>query len=435
MGGSLRTRLFLLLAGVMAVSAIAWAIIFTVSEIQPRSRQLSHLLTSIANLTRFAVVSADPSRRAQLLTALAQREGIRIYVEEEGERLSTPIHDTFLEAVETKLQETLGPGTRLALERDGERALFLSIDIEGDDYWIALPMDRIDHSHSLEWIGWGLLAAAIAFLAAGYSISRLTRPLLSIAEAAAEIGVGRHPPSLPETGPEELRMAARAFNRMNTDLATLEQDRTLMLAGVSHDLRTPLTRLRMGIEMAVTDPDLLQGMGADIEEMDHTIGQFLDFARQEGDQAHSRVDLAQMVTMIADRYRQRGITMELGLAPVLVTVHHAGLQRAIINLIDNALRYGGNAPLLLRTSNRDDAAYIEVADRGPGIPPDQVERIKRPFTRLENARSNTEGSGLGLAIVDRIARQHNGRLELLPRDGGGLLARIVLPLEQAPDLS
>jgi two-component system osmolarity sensor histidine kinase EnvZ len=226
---------------------------------------------------------------------------------------------------------------------------------------------------------------------------------------------------------------------MSADLAQIDQDRALILAGISHDLRTPLTRLRMGIEMA-GDDGLREGMTADVEEMDKTIGQFLDFARSEGGEAPQDVDVAALLLDIATQYRRRGFKVDLvaPAAPVLAPpavarpVRPQALRRAISNLIDNALRYAGSESLVeLALGGAGGEFSIEVLDRGPGIPADEVERMKRPFARLEAARTNTAGAGLGLAIVDRVARSHNGRLELLPREGGGLLARLALPANQA----
>jgi two-component system osmolarity sensor histidine kinase EnvZ len=222
---------------------------------------------------------------------------------------------------------------------------------------------------------------------------------------------------------------------MSTDLAQLDQDRALILAGISHDLRTPLTRLRLGIEMS-GDDGLREGMTADIEEMDKIIGQFLDFARSEGGEAPQEVDVAALLLDVASQYRRRGFKVELASGPtppaVALPARPQALRRAISNLIDNALRYAGSDSLVeLALGTVSAEFHIEVLDRGPGIPADEVERMKRPFARLEAARTNTAGAGLGLAIVDRVSRSHNGRLELLPRAGGGLVARLALPVNQA----
>ena len=226
-------------------------------------------------------------------------------------------------------------------------------------------------------------------------------------------------------------MLATAFNQMSADLARLERDRAMVLAGISHDLRTPLARLRLGLEMIGGDPAMSEALAADIDEMDKIIGQFLDFAKGENE-TKTPTDLELLVDEICERYTKLGrglvhcksASMRLSLAQMAV-------RRAISNLIDNALRYTAE-PVEIETRLEADTAVIEVRDRGPGIPAAEVERMKRPFTRLEEARSGAGGSGLGLAIVDRVARLHGGTLDLLPRPDGGLVARISLPLKGAP---
>jgi two-component system osmolarity sensor histidine kinase EnvZ len=185
----------------------------------------------------------------------------------------------------------------------------------------------------------------------------------------------------------------------------------------------------MGIEMA-GDDGLREGMSADVEEMDKTIGQFLDFARSESGEALQEVDVGALLAELATQYQRRGFNVAVPPAPTLasaIPVRPQALRRAVSNLIDNALRHAGNdSPVELALNAAAGESSIEVRDRGPGIPSQEVERMKRPFARLETARTDAAGAGLGLAIVERIARSHNGRLELLAREGGGLVARLVL---------
>jgi len=425
---TLLARLFLLLAVAMTLSALAWAGIFVFADRQPRAQQLAQLLTSVTNLTRAAIVSAHPAYRLNLLDDLSQAEGLRIDIADEDEAPPPPPDDHFLQDVQTILQKNLGPHTYLTLHRKGEQAIFLRTQIEGDDYWIALPLERLDHSRSLQWMGWSALAAAVALLAAAAFVSRLTRPLRKLAQAARLIGAGQHPPPLPEDGPEELATVAQAFNQMDADLSQLDQDRALILAGVSHDLRTPLTRLRMGIEMSVEDEESRNAMSADVEEMDRTIGQFLDFARSDGGEEKQGVRLDQTLADLTTQYqrRQLPVTADLTEAPAIQGQPQA-LRRLAANLIDNALRYAPGQTVEVALQLENNCLVLSIADRGPGIPVEEAERLKRPFTRLESARSNTGGAGLGLAIVERIARHHGGHLQLLPREGGGLLAHVTIP--------
>jgi two-component system osmolarity sensor histidine kinase EnvZ len=207
----------------------------------------------------------------------------------------------------------------------------------------------------------------------------------------------------------------------------MERERAMVLAGISHDLRTPLSRLRLALEMHGGDSGATSAMVADIEEIDAVIGQFLDYARGENERK-APGDLNAMLVDLAGHYARLGKRVTLDDRPVAeFAFARMGVRRAVSNLVDNALRYAGE-PVEIRSLQSGKSACIEVADRGPGIPENEVERLKRPFTRLEVARSGAGGSGLGLAIVERVARSHGGRLDLLPREGGGLVARLTLSL-------
>ena len=429
---SLLWRTFLFVALLMMLSVAAWFAIFRSYEREPRARQLAQTLVSVANLTRAALISARPEARRGLLRDLSDREGIHIYPADAADRVEALPDRAFLHRVQELVREQMGPNTRLSLEREGEQALFVNFridDSEEGDYWLALPRERIERVFPLGWLGWGVAALLLSLFGAWLIVFRITRPLKALQEAAHKIGAGETPTRLDESGPTELATVAHAFNQMNADLAQIDQDRALILAGISHDLRTPLTRLRMGIEMSA-DEDLREGMTADVEEMDKTIGQFLDFARSEGGEAQQEVDVAALLAELSTQYQRRGFKVEIAksAAPArALPVRPQALRRAVSNLIDNALRYAGSESVVeVELDSSANEFAIEVRDRGPGIPQEEVERIKRPFARLETARSNTAGAGLGLAIVERIARSHNGRLDLLPRPGGGLIARLVL---------
>ena len=428
---SLLWRTFLLVAVLMLLSVLAWFFIFTSYERVPRARQLAQMIVSIVNLTRTSLVAARPDARSLLLRDLSYQEGIHVYPAEAEDKTSPLPDHPFLNTVNQLVRNQLGDTTRMTLERDGERALFVSFHIEEDEYWLALPRDRIEGKLPWQWLGWGAAALLLSLAGAWLIMFRVTRPLKALEHAAAEIGQGRHPaPVIVHNGPQEILTLARNFNQMMTDLARLDEDRALILAGISHDLRTPLTRLRMAIEMSAADETSQQEMIADIEEMDRSIGQFLDFARTDAGEPAERNDLAAMLDELHAQYRRRNadVTFSNQATPIELSMRPKALRRAVANLVDNALRHAGKVhsiDITLATVGKE--IQIDVADRGPGIPADQIERLKLPFTRLETARSNAIGTGLGLAIVDRIVRSHGGQLNLLPRPGGGLIARISLP--------
>jgi len=426
---SLLWRTFILLAVLVIVTTVGWFQIFRSYEREPRARQISQNLISVVNLIRTALITSQPDKRRDLLSEIAERERIQVYPSEPGERV-VPLPDLpLLRLVSEAVSKSLGPDTRFAIEREGQPGLWVSFHIDEDEYWVRVPRERIERQIALRWLGWGALVLALSLLAAYFLVSRLNRPLKALASAASAIGKGKMPEPVPESGPEEIRVLSHAFNQMSKGLARLDADRALILAGVSHDLRTPLSRLRLGLEMSGADPQLREGMTADIEEIDRTINQFLDFARTDGGEPAQSADLAAIAAEVAEHYRRRGKSIATDFSAVLeLPLQVMSMRRVVLNLIDNALRYG-ERDVSVAVRAEDGAAVLEVADRGPGIPESEAERLKQPFTRLEVARSDKGGAGLGLAIVERVVRAHRGRFELLAREGGGLVARIRLPIE------
>ncbi len=426
-------RIFLLVTVLMLASVAVWSAIFSHFDQLSQARQTAQTVVSIINLTRTALLNADPALRKDLLLDLATLEGIRIYPAEAQDK-TTPMDDTpVLRLVTREVRLQLGADTRFAASWEGLSGFWVSFRIGADDpadaedFWVMLPIERVIRPHAREWMWWGLAALSLAMLGAYAIVSRLNRPLRAMALAARTVGRGEMPPRLSESGPAEVADLAHAFNQMAHDLQQLDADRALILAGVSHDLRTPLARLRLGIEMCGADPADVDAMVSDIEDMDRIINQFLEFSKKDGGEQLEALDLAALADELATLYARRGFTIPVDhRGAALALARPQALRRALTNLIENAIHYAGQAPEL-EVGSPAGKPTIHVLDRGPGIPPDEAERVKRPFTRLESARSNTKGSGLGLAIVDRSVRGQNGEFRLGARPGGGLDACIELP--------
>ena len=417
-------RSFLLIALLIVTAVLASFQIYRVYEREPRSRELAQQTVSAINLTRSALVNADPFLRRELLIDLNETEGLRIFPVTASEKLEPLPDDELLAKVSQRVKNTLGEHTRFAAARDGIPGFWVSFLIDEDEYWAALPLERFEPEFGLQWLGWGAALLVIA-LAGGFLIaSTIARPLAALTRASARLGSGQAHQPLAEKGPLELRGVSAAFNRMASDLESMERERAMVLAGISHDLRTPLSRLRLALEMHAQPSDR-DAMVSDIDEIDAVIGQFLEFARGASEEKSDN-ELNEMLDELAEHYRR--IHREVGFRPGEVPPFRfarMAVRRAVANLIDNALRYAGD-PVEVETSSDGRRVIIEVRDRGPGIPAGEVERVKRPFTRLQPARSGAGGAGLGLAIVERIARSHQGSLELAARDGGGLVARLTL---------
>lgn len=429
-------RSVLLIAALLVIAHLAWLQIFRVSEREPRARQIAQQVTSVINLTRAALINAQAGRRYELLADLSRQEGIQIYVAEPGEALPPLPDQPFLQFIASSLRRDLGPDTRVALSRGGIRGFWVSFQIDADEYWVLLPRSRIDRAEPLRWLWLGALVLALALAGAFLIVTRVNRPLKALTGAAEAMGRGAVPQSVPETGPAEISTLARAFNQMAADLRRQDEERALLLAGVSHDLRTPLARIRLALEMLDDHGNhaLKSGVAEDIGDIDAAIGQFLDFARPvESEIAVPEARLDDMVRGVIERYTRSGkIVGFVPGDPPPLPLRVQALQRLLTNLIDNALRHGGGQAEIA-TGVNNGTAWLEVRDHGPGIPASEAQRMLQPFTRMDNARS-TSGTGLGLAIADRIARLHGGSVQLLPREGGGLRARVELPAASAPSL-
>jgi two-component system osmolarity sensor histidine kinase EnvZ len=424
---SLLARSFLLIALLLVVSVLSAFQLYRLYEREPLSRELAQQAVSVVNLTRAALINADPSLRRELLIELNEREGIRVYPLTPGEELEPLPDDPLFKMVADRVRGALGERTRFAFARNGLDGFWVSFMIDVDEFWVMLPRGRFEPRFGIEWLAWGAALLALALLGAGLIASRIARPLAALTRAAERLGRGETPAPLAVEGPRELRTVSAAFNRMASDLASLERERAMVLAGISHDIRTPLARLRLGLEILGGERATAEAMALDMEEIDAVIGQFLAFARGESED-QPEDDLDALVGELTEQYVRRGKRVSFapgGLARRRFA--RPALRRAIANLVDNALHYAGE-PVELRTRTAKGAAIVEVLDRGPGVPPAEAERLKQPFTRLDPSRGGAGGAGLGLAIVERVARAHRGTLELLPREGGGLIARITLGL-------
>ena len=430
---SLLWRTVLLLALLMVAGHFASMEIFRAAEREPRAVQVAQQITSVVNLTRSALITANPAKRLDLLRDLSQQEGIEVYADAPNEPVEALPDRPITRLITLELQRRLGEHTQLLGTSGSLHGVWVNFNIDELEYWVRLPRERIERTEQLRWIGWGVLILLLSVIGAFLIVARINRPLRELTRAAAAVGRGEPPPPVVETGPAEVRTLSRAFNEMATDLQRADTDRALLLAGVSHDLRTPLSRIRLGVEMLDdrTDASLREGMVQDVEDIDAVITQFLDFARIAAEQSNlAELDLNELVHAVSERYQRQGkhVIARPGAVPLL-KLQPLAIQRLLTNLIDNALRHGGDAVEIETASDRA-GVRLSVLDRGPGIPAADAERMLQPFTRLNEARS-TPGSGLGLAIVDRIAKMHGGSVNLLAREGGGLEARVEFPLKPA----
>ncbi len=385
-------------------------------------RQYSHG----AALTLRAYWAADPEDRATIAAAA----GLERVPHDEVP--TSEQHWPYSEIFERQMQAELGPGTEVRVRAKSPPALWVHAPALGGE-WLRVPL----YPHPLRgqriWsvLGWFLAIGLLSTAAAWIFVSQLSAPLKRLVFAARQIGQGRSVHLPVSDTPSEMTEVYRAFNQMAEDVEQAGRERELMLAGVSHDLRTPLTRLRLSLELLDNDSELTEDMVRDIEDMDAILDQFLAFIRDGRDEPLETLDLLDVVREVVAPYNQQQTLVRLCLEPVPeFPLRRVSIKRLLVNLIENALLYGGNGvEVAVSVSGDCSAPYVvlSVLDRGAGIDPNELGSIVNPFIRGDRARGG-QGAGLGLAIVKRIAALHGGSIELRNRSGGGLEARVCLPL-------
>lgn len=333
---------------------------------------------------------------------------------------------------ERQMQGELGPDTQVRLHAQNTQALWVLAPNLGNE-WLRIPMYPNPLRGQRLWtvllwlLAIGLLSTATAWI----FVRQLNVPLSRLVYAARQVGKGRSI-RLPVDAPSEMQEVYRAFNQMAADVEQATRERELMLAGVSHDLRTPLTRLRLALEFMETDSDLAQDMVRDIEDMDAILDQFLAFIRDGRGELIEEVDFVELVREVVSAFNQNEDRVQLRIDSGIPAfpLRKLSIKRLLNNLIGNALNHGGkDVEVVASLSGERYAPYIvlSVLDRGAGIDPAEFNSIFNPFIRGDRARGG-RGTGLGLAIVRRIAAIHGGSVELRNRAGGGLEARVCLPL-------
>ncbi len=322
------------------------------------------------------------------------------------------------------LQQRFGPSVLCLREKEVE-VTWLRFPARGEYFWLKLVTEPEDSSATFAQF---LLFSLLLVLAAGGSyliVFRIIKKLRYVTDAAKAIGRGEPPGILVASGPEEIQSLTEGFNQMSRDLVKLEADRRLMLAGISHDLRTPLTRLRLAMELA--DKNLDPAMIHDIEDMDAILRQFLDYARDGSEEQPAEHDLNALIEETLQRYAARGHMVEANLGRVPpFAFRRNSIRRVLDNLIDNGMRYGKKGVQVTTTCNTEMAS-ITVSDSGPGIRSGNPGDYIKPFAREDVSRSE-RGAGLGLTIADRVVRLHGGRLRLENADQGGLRVTVELPI-------
>jgi two-component system osmolarity sensor histidine kinase EnvZ len=339
--------------------------------------------------------------------------------------------------LETALTERTGEVIQLGQGSFGNGSGYWARVPATDDFgkrtWlqVGFPHDRVAVQPSVALLSILLVGALVAFFTSAWLARWLIRPLAQFATASERIGKGQRPPPLAETGPTEIATLARTFNHMGEEVESLLANRTTLLAGISHDLRSPLARISLALGMLAEKPtpDLIERIGRDVENMNLLIARCLEVSRDFAERDTMEIDLCDLLAEIV-REHAAGIEICGRKGPdCTLRVKPMALRRILSNLVENAARYGDGKPIDIEYDIAADQVDIRIMDRGSGIPMDQLEAVFQPFHRLDPSRSSrTGGSGLGLAIVRQIALVNEWAVWLSPRDGGGTIAHVRLPL-------
>jgi two-component system osmolarity sensor histidine kinase EnvZ len=428
--GTLFGRNVLLIAGVIVLVQIGVTAALVVTSQQPRLAGIARYAIQNAEALREALDSMDRSEADQYIATLNGAEPPRVVRGAVPAGSTDTARGLALRLLSRHVVTQLPAGYEVRWQQAPQPQLWLGTLVRGEMTWFGLATGLFMADTGTVLLAVLAVAGLLAFGGAYLIQRRVNRPLRRLIDATAQMAAGQAPRPLAEQGAQELAALARSFNDMVESLARADRERALMLAGLSHDLRTPLTKLRFALEYVGPhcEPDMRALMERNIEAADQIIDQFIDFARYGHDEATCKTDLNTLVTAVVDSLEplREPIALELSELPFLM-LRPTAMQRLITNLLRNALEYAGRE-IVVRTTEAAQTLVLSVLDRGPGIPPAQIERLKQPFTRMEAARSGPGGSGLGLAIVERVTRLHGGRFDLLAREGGGLEARVTLPL-------
>ncbi|KGM39371.1 histidine kinase [Aquabacterium sp. NJ1] len=430
---SLFWRTFILLGLLLTAGIFAWVQTFKALEFEPRSVQAAQQIASLVNLSRAALRYADSINRVTLIKTLFDQESIALKPHEPSDRFEPFEVSRFTQAIGKELRSRLGPTTVVASSVNGVPGLWVGFQIEKDNYWLQADGSRVEPMTGRTWFIWVGIALVATMLGSAVIARLINQPLKELSFAASRIREGEYDSVLDESMiTREIREVNQGFNRMARELAKVDEDRAVMLAGISHDLRTPLARLRLEAEMSVVDEEAKRNIAADIDQLDAIIDKFMDYARPGNVElmpVHVSSVVDKSISQFRDTKRIR-ITAKLPI-DTKVMADETELGRVLTNLFENARRYGRNT---YTGVTNVDVSYtrsgswviLSVRDHGPGVAPEKLSQLTTPFFRGDAARTAATGAGLGLAIVEKALQRMGGGFEIANAPGGGLVAHIKL---------
>lgn len=437
----------MLLCALLLVCIAAWLQAFISLEIRPRALQNAQQLASLVNLSRASLLASDAIGRVLLIKSLADQQELHLSVRQANDRY-TPHRTNWRQGdIVELLRQQIGASAVVAESVNGQPGLWIGFEIESDAYWLRTDEARLVPTRPSTWLLWLLTAGALSLLGSVLITRLINRPLHQLVLASARLRQGQagKPSDVQalaqdQQGPlrldeqastTEIRELNIAFNRMSEQLARVEQERNLLLAGISHDLRTPLTRLRLEAQLSVPQERARQHMEADIAQIDAIVGKFLAHPPASSSSLQS-LALAEQVAQASFAWADDPqVSLSVQIEPQLqVRADPVELARVLSNLLDNASRHGRSADGISRIELRASATQawvlLTVTDQGPGVAPEQLHQLTRPYHRATSGPSGPPGSGLGLAIAESTMLRMGGGFSLSLSAGGGLCASLRL---------
>ncbi len=416
----------LLIGVLLLINQVVSFISMSIYIIQPNAQQVNQLL---AKQVRVVFIDIEDEAISPAMGEAFQREtGIGVYREAAAMKLG--LQDAVYYAFRSnEMSDLLGGPAEVRISQ-GDEYLFWIRPPQAPKYWVKIPINGLEEENFSPLIFVLMILGILSVVGGWVFVRQLNRPLSALQHAALDVGRGDFPEPLTERGTTEIVAVTRAFNRMSKGIKQLEDDRNLLMAGISHDLRTPLTRIRLATEMiSQQDEFLKEGIEGDIEDMNNIIDQFIDYIRHDSKDKAELDDINTLIDEVvqSESVVDREIIFNAESLPK-VPLRYVAMKRALANLIQNALRYSdGKVTVTTSYDKYKQEVCFCVCDEGPGIPDVDIERLFQPFTQGDEARGG-EGSGLGLAIIKRIVDTHSGRVELSNRKEGGLKAQVCLPI-------
>jgi two-component system osmolarity sensor histidine kinase EnvZ len=417
----------LLIGALLFVNQIVSYLSVTHYFISPSYQQINKLISNHISIFFLHDINSLTEQQRWRLT---QTTGIRFH--DDVSALHAGLSNAaYYDFMSTQVSKQLGQPTEIRI-KTGEDYIVWIRPAQQPDMWISIPLQGANEKSFSPLTMYFIVIGALSVTGGWLFVRRLNRPLQALQKAARQVGKGVFPDPLSLNGSSEIIAVTQAFNKMSQGIKQLESDRIIMTAGISHDLRTPLTRIRLASEMLPNDQGWIKdGIEHDIEDLNAIIDQFIDYARQDQQEEMEFADLNSLIEELVDVRRledSHSITLQLQQIP-MTRLRIVGIKRVIENLIENAFKYGGQG-IAISTSLVDKKKFIHciIRDYGVGISEDKLESMFTPFTQGDQARGSS-GSGLGLAIAKRIVESHGGSMQFSNHPDGGLNAGFIIPVQ------